>query len=168
MIDDVVCLWYTLQGNALITRFEVASTLPWRHNDQDCNSNHQPRGCLLNRLFRRKSKKISKLRVTGFVWGIHRDRWIPRTKGQLRGKCFHLMTSSWDMLVLQGYLLLVLLVLRLEYDKCIPYKYIHVPYQVHTNLVNMKITICFNYTLNYRHVGRQPWRSYISDRWHGG
>ena len=31
-----------------------------------------------------------------FVWGIHRDRWIPRTKGQLRGKCFHLITSSWD------------------------------------------------------------------------
>ena len=30
-----------------------------------------------------------------FVWGIHRDRWIPDTKGQLRGKCFHLMTSSW-------------------------------------------------------------------------
>ena len=30
-----------------------------------------------------------------FVWGIHRDRWSPRTKGQLRGKCFHLMTSSW-------------------------------------------------------------------------
>ena len=23
-----------------------------------------------------------------FVWGIHQDRWIPRTKGQLRGKCF--------------------------------------------------------------------------------
>ena len=30
-----------------------------------------------------------------FVWRIHRDRWIPRTKGQFRGKCFHLMTSSW-------------------------------------------------------------------------
>ena len=29
-----------------------------------------------------------------FVRGNHRDRWIPRTKGQLRGKCFHLMTSS--------------------------------------------------------------------------
>ena len=29
-----------------------------------------------------------------FVWGTHRDRWFPRTKGQLRGKCFHLMTSS--------------------------------------------------------------------------
>ena len=29
-----------------------------------------------------------------FMWGIHLDRWIPRTKGQLRGKSFHLMTSS--------------------------------------------------------------------------
>ena len=27
-----------------------------------------------------------------FVRGIHRDRWIPCTKGQWRGKCFHLMT----------------------------------------------------------------------------
>ena len=33
-----------------------------------------------------------------FVRGIHRDRWISRTKGQLRGKCFHLMTSSWTCL----------------------------------------------------------------------
>ena len=32
-----------------------------------------------------------------FVWGIRRDRWIPRTKGQVRGKCFHLMTSSWTL-----------------------------------------------------------------------
>ena len=30
-----------------------------------------------------------------FVWGSHRDRWIPRTKCKLRVKCFHLMTSSW-------------------------------------------------------------------------
>ena len=35
-----------------------------------------------------------------FVWGIHRDRWIPRTKGQLRGKCFHLMTSSCSSVLL--------------------------------------------------------------------
>ena len=34
-----------------------------------------------------------------FVWGIHRDRWIPRTKGQLRGKCFHLMTSSYCIVI---------------------------------------------------------------------
>ena len=27
-------------------------------------------------------------------WPLYGDRWIPRTNGQLRGKCFHLMTSS--------------------------------------------------------------------------
>ena len=27
-------------------------------------------------------------------WPIGRHRWIPRTNDQLRGKCFHLMTSS--------------------------------------------------------------------------
>ena len=32
-----------------------------------------------------------------FVQGIHRDRWIPRTNGQWRGKCFHLMTPSWNV-----------------------------------------------------------------------
>ena len=41
------------------------STLQWRHNDQGSVSNHQPHGCLLNHLFRRRSKKTSKLRVTG-------------------------------------------------------------------------------------------------------
>ena len=40
-------------------------SLQWRHNDHDSVSNHQPHGCLLNRLFRRRSKKTSKLRVTG-------------------------------------------------------------------------------------------------------
>ena len=43
--------------------------LHWRHNDQDGVSNHQPHGCLLNGLFRRKSKKTSKLRVTGLCVG---------------------------------------------------------------------------------------------------
>ena len=27
--------------------------------------------------------------------GFTGERWIPRTKGLLHGKCFHLMTSSW-------------------------------------------------------------------------
>ena len=29
------------------------------------------------------------------------DRWIPRTNGQLRGKCFHLMTSSCNRDILR-------------------------------------------------------------------
>ena len=45
------------------------ATLQWRHNEHDGVSDHQPHDCLLNRLFRRSSKKISKLRVTGLcVW----------------------------------------------------------------------------------------------------
>ena len=31
-----------------------------------------------------------------FGWESTSDRWIPHTKGQWRGKCFHLMTSSWN------------------------------------------------------------------------
>ena len=44
-------------------------TLEWRHNGHDGVSNHQPHDCLLNRLFRRRSKKTSKLRVTGLCAG---------------------------------------------------------------------------------------------------
>ena len=46
--------------------------LRWRHNGRDSVSNHQPHECLLNRLFRRSSKKTPKLRVTGLCEG-----WIP-------------------------------------------------------------------------------------------
>ena len=72
-------------------------TLRWRQNGRDSVSNHQPGHCLFSLLFGRRSKKTLKLRVTGLCVGNHRDRWIPRTKGQLRGKCFHLMTSSWHI-----------------------------------------------------------------------
>ena len=44
-------------------------TLRWPHNDHYSVSNHQPHGCLLNRLFRRRWKKASKLRVTGLCVG---------------------------------------------------------------------------------------------------
>ena len=40
-------------------------TLQWRHNELHGVSNHQPHDCLLNRLFRRRSKRTSKLCVTG-------------------------------------------------------------------------------------------------------
>ena len=44
-------------------------SLRWRHNDHYSVSNHQPHGCLLNCLFRRRWKKTSKLRVTGLCVG---------------------------------------------------------------------------------------------------
>ena len=43
--------------------------LQWRHNGRDGVSNHQPHHCLLNRLFRCRSKTTPKLRVTGLCAG---------------------------------------------------------------------------------------------------
>ena len=48
---------------------EAFNPLHWRHNDHDGVSNHQPHGCLLNRLFGRRSKKTSKIHVTGLCAG---------------------------------------------------------------------------------------------------
>ena len=45
------------------------NVLRWRHNERDSVSNQQPRDCLLNSLFRRRSKKTWKLRVTGLCAG---------------------------------------------------------------------------------------------------
>ena len=47
----------------------VRLALQWRHNGRDGVSDHQPHDCLHNRLFRRRSKKTSKLRVTGLCVG---------------------------------------------------------------------------------------------------
>ena len=44
-------------------------TLRWCHNECDGDSNHRSLHCLLNCLFRRRSKKASKLRVTGLCEG---------------------------------------------------------------------------------------------------
>ena len=43
--------------------------LQWRHNEHDGVSNHRSHNCFLNLLFRRRSKKTSKLRVTGLGEG---------------------------------------------------------------------------------------------------
>ena len=42
----------------------IAMSLQWRHKGRDGVSNHQPHHCLLSCLFRRRSKKTPKLRVT--------------------------------------------------------------------------------------------------------
>ena len=47
----------------------IAITLQWRHNERDDVSNHRRFDCLFNRLFRGRSKKSSKLRVTGLRGG---------------------------------------------------------------------------------------------------
>ena len=55
----------TLSMSLILRYCDIISALRWRHNDRDGVSNHQPRDCLLNRLFRRRSKETSKLCVSG-------------------------------------------------------------------------------------------------------
>ena len=51
----------------MMIHFNETFTLQWHHNGRDSVSNNQPRHCLLNGLFMCRSKKTSKLRVTG-LW----------------------------------------------------------------------------------------------------
>ena len=75
--------------NSPVTKFTDAY-VPWLSTSLQCSynervgvSNNQSRDCLLNRLFRHRSKKTSKLRVTSLCAGeFIGDWWIPCTKGQ--------------------------------------------------------------------------------------
>ena len=68
--NDIPCISY-LEHPILTSHdaFNQNHSLQWRHNGCNGISNHQPHDCLLNRLFRRRSKKTWKLRVTGICEG---------------------------------------------------------------------------------------------------
>ena len=55
-------------GNRFIS-YNRSYLLQWRHNEHDGVPNHPCLGCLLNRLFRGRSKKISKHCVIGLCEG---------------------------------------------------------------------------------------------------
>ena len=72
----------------------VSNALQWRHNDHDgvsITSLTVVYSTVCSDADQRKHQSSASL---AFAWGFHRDRWILRTKAKLRGKCFHLMTSS--------------------------------------------------------------------------
>ena len=66
-----------LQQHDILWTFQTneVTALRWRHNGHDSVSNHQPHLCLLNRLFTRRTKKTSKLRVTGLCVGNSPHKW---------------------------------------------------------------------------------------------
>ena len=68
--------------------FLKSQSLQWRHNDCDGVWYYRRLVCLLNRLFRRRSKKTSKLRVTSLWEGNH--RWLVDSphKGPVTRKMF--------------------------------------------------------------------------------
>ena len=58
-----------IENGILISKYSEQFTFQWRHNGRDGVPNHQPHDRLLNRLFRHRWKKTSKLRVTGLCEG---------------------------------------------------------------------------------------------------
>ena len=75
------------------------TSLQWRHYDYNGVSNHQPHGCLLNCLFRRRSEKTSKLRVTGLcAWNSPGPVNSPH-KGPVTRKMF----PFDDVIMVRGY-----------------------------------------------------------------
>ena len=91
---DVSFILHIRLAHHVLTLWWRCISLQWRQNDHDGVSNHQPHGCLLNRLFRRRSTKTSKLRVTGLCAGNSPGPVNSPHKGPVTRKCFHLMTSS--------------------------------------------------------------------------
>ena len=87
----------------LCVGFLPVYALHWRHNDHGDVSNHQPRGCVLNRLFRRRWKKTSKLRVTGLCAGNSPGPVNSPHKGPVTRKMFPfddvIMERSPDSLI---------------------------------------------------------------------
>ena len=69
MLSSNVSTFLYYSNSALSSFSNHAMSLQWRHNERDGVSNHQPRDCLLDYLFGRRSKKTSKLRVTGICVG---------------------------------------------------------------------------------------------------
>ena len=65
--STIIFNWHTTRKLGVFCEFKIS--IQWRHNGLDGVSNHQPHHCLLNRLFRRRSKKTSKLHASGLCAG---------------------------------------------------------------------------------------------------
>ena len=67
--DKLLCKVYYFGLNTRSCIQSQTYSLEWRHYERECVLTHQRLDCLLNRLFWRRSKKISKPRVTGLCEG---------------------------------------------------------------------------------------------------
>ena len=95
--------------------YGLAADMPveWRHNERDGISNHRRLDCLLNRLFRRRSKETSvKLRVTGLCEGNSPVNYLH--KGLVTRKKFPL-----DYVIMLTPLTIFMMVIKNTYAVCL-------------------------------------------------
>ena len=127
--DAFTCLWARTNRSKSMTEVSVSvnsvptpspASLHWRYNELDGVSDHQPPDCLLAYVFRHRSKKTSKLRVTGlcegnspvtgefpaqkasnaenvFIWWRHHDRTRGQQLTTWNSLYFTHGTSGWKM-----------------------------------------------------------------------
>ena len=88
-------------------------TLQWRYNDPDGVSNHRRLECILNRLFRRRSKKTSKLPVTRFCGENSPVTGEFLAQGPVMRKIFPL-----DNVIMSSPICSTLLVFFLQFSEC--------------------------------------------------
>ena len=86
--NENTCKFYRKYLGISILFWNALRALQWRHNGHDSVSNHQPDGCLLNCLFRCRSKKTSNSASPAFVRGIHRGPGNSPHKGPVTRKMF--------------------------------------------------------------------------------
>ena len=86
---NAFCLSFPDSWNT--SKSDLTSALQWRHNEHDGVSNHQPHNVYWTVYSGADQRKLQSSASQAFVGGIH------RTKGQQRGKCLHLMISSWRL-----------------------------------------------------------------------
>ena len=86
---------HTLAVLAVCQIYAFFKTLRCRHNERDGVSNHQPHDCLPNRLFRRRSKETSKLRVTGTCVGNSPVTDVFPAQRASNAKNVSIWSSSW-------------------------------------------------------------------------
>ena len=93
LIDENAFEYVVCQAVSISSRPQCVNRMSMQHRPSTLPSTLQWHYCLLNRLFRAENIKVPRHWPMGGEFTG--DRWIPRTKGQQRGKGFHLMTSSW-------------------------------------------------------------------------
>ena len=87
----------------IILKWHYMQSLQSRHNEHDGISNHQPHDCKLNHLLRRRSKKTSKLRITGRWDGNSLATGEFPAQMPVTQKTFHLMMSLWCFVVINAH-----------------------------------------------------------------
>ena len=106
-LENVVNIWFKsrwvktehyrsfITGRPIVARqnnvlhFEIK--LQWRDSERDGAWNPQSLDCLDAQI----KENIKAPHHWPLLGEFTSDQWIPRTKDQWHGKCFHLMTSSW-------------------------------------------------------------------------